>query len=334
MYYFRKEKTYLEQFNKTTKRSYDKIGSKKYIFWLIIYLISLAIQLIPTAVITFIIGIILAIIAFATSSINNLLAIESSPFFQWISLTLSTGIVILSFFIYIKLIEKRPFSSIGLKSNEKLKKYLIGSSVAIAMQLFYFIVVLLFGWAEVVSEPIHATAGTGTSAISLVLLFLIGFMVQGASEEVVVRGWMMPVLSRHYKVSTAIIISSVFFGLLHILNPNVNLLSIVNLILYGIFAALYSLNDEGLWGIFAQHSIWNWFMGNVLGLPVSGTIMGKASIIETKLTGPTWITGGAFGPEGGIIVTLILSASILILIRQLIKKGILSRQSPHIEVKQ
>lgn len=334
MYYFRKEKTYLEQFNKTTKRSYDKIGSKKYIFWLIIYLISLAIQLIPTAVITFIIGIILAIIAFATSSINNLLAIESSPFFQWISLTLSTGIVILSFFIYIKLIEKRPFSSIGLKSNEKLKKYLIGSSVAIAMQLFYFIVVLLFGWAEVVSEPIHATAGTGTSAISLVLLFLIGFMVQGASEEVVVRGWMMPVLSRHYKVSTAIIISSVFFGLLHILNPNVNLLSIVNLILYGIFAALYSLNDEGLWGIFAQHSIWNWFMGNVLGLPVSGIIMGKASIIETKLTGPTWITGGAFGPEGGIIVTLILSASILILIRQLIKKGILSRQSPHIEVKQ
>jgi len=334
LYYFRKEKTYLEQFNKTTKRSYDKIGSKKYIFWLIIYLISLAIQLIPTAVITFIIGIILAIIAFATSSINNLLAIESSPFFQWISLTLSTGIVILSFFIYIKLIEKRPFSSIGLKSNEKLKKYLIGSSVAIAMQLFYFIVVLLFGWAEVVSEPIHATAGTGTSAISLVLLFLIGFMVQGASEEVVVRGWMMPVLSRHYKVSTAIIISSVFFGLLHILNPNVNLLSIVNLILYGIFAALYSLNDEGLWGIFAQHSIWNWFMGNVLGLPVSGIIMGKASIIETKLTGPTWITGGAFGPEGGIIVTLILSASILILIRQLIKKGILSRQSPHIEVKQ
>lgn len=334
MYYFRKEKTYLEQFNETTRRSYDKIGSKKYIFWLIIYLISLAVQLIPPSIITFILGIILAIIAFATGSINNLLTLESSPFFQWFSLTLSTGIVIFSFFIYIKLIEKRPFSSIGLKSNKKLKKYLIGSLVAIAMQLFYFIVVLIFGWAEVASEPIRTTAVTGTSVISLVLLFLVGFMVQGASEEVVVRGWMMPVLSRHYNVSTAIIISSLFFGFLHILNPNVNLLSIVNLVLYGVFAALYSLNDECLWGIFAQHSIWNWFMGNVLGLPVSGTIMGNASIIETKLTGPTWITGGAFGPEGGIIVTFILCVSILIVIRQLIKKGILSKQSPHIEVKQ
>lgn len=295
-------------------------------------MISFAIQIIPTFVITFILGIIFAIIAFATGAIDNLLTIESNPFFQWLSLILSTGTVILSFFIYIKLIEKRPFASIGLRSNKKLKKYLIGSLIAIAMQLFYFVVVLLFGWAEVVSEPIHTTSGFGTSAVSLVLLYLIGFMVQGASEEVVVRGWMMPVLSKHYKVPTAIILSSAFFGFLHIINPNINLLSIVNLILYGVFAALYSLNDQGLWGIFAQHSIWNWFMGNVLGLPVSGMIMGNASIIETRLTGPTWITGGAFGPEGGVIVTFILSVSILILIRLLIRKDILSKQNHHIEI--
>ncbi|SCG82547.1 hypothetical protein DW1_0940 [Proteiniborus sp. DW1] len=334
MYCFKKEKTYLELFNETTKRSYDKIGSKKYIFWFIIYLIAVAVQIIPTFIITFITGIVFAIIALATGAISNILTIESSPFFQWISLIISTGAVIFSFFIYIKFIEKRPFASIGLRSNKKLKKYLIGSLVAIAMQLFYFIVVLLFGLAEIVSEPIHATAGFGTSAISLVFLFLIGFMIQGASEEVVVRGWMMPVLSKHYKVSTAIILSSAFFGFLHILNPNISLLSIVNLILYGVFAALYALNDQCLWGIFAQHSIWNWFMGNVLGLPVSGMIMGKASIIETRLTGPAWITGGAFGPEGGIIVTFILSVSIFILIRLLIKKGILSKQNHHLEIGQ
>jgi len=331
LYYFRKEKTYLEQFNETTKRGYDKIGSKKYIFWLIIYLISIAVQIIPTYVITFIIGIFLAVIAFATGTIENLLTIQGNPFFEWVSLILSTGTVIFSFFIYIKLIEKRPFSSIGLTGSKKLKKYLIGALVAIVMQLLYFGLVLLFGWAEIISEPINTTTGLGTSTIGLVLLFLIGFMVQGASEEVVVRGWMMPVLSRHYKVSTAIILSSAFFGFLHIINPNINLLSIVNLILYGVFAALYSLNDQGLWGIFAQHSIWNWFMGNILGLPVSGMILGNASIIKTKLSGPTWITGGAFGPEGGIIVTFILTVSILILIRLLIKKDILSKQNHNLE---
>ncbi len=327
MYVFRREKTFLEQFNETTKRSYDKIGSKKYIYWFIIFLIAIAVQIIPTLIVTLIFGIILGIMAFASGNIESLMSIQNSPWVQWASTATSTGIVILSFFLYIKLVEKRPFKSIGLASNNKVKKYLIGAAVSIVMQLFYFLVVLLLGWGEIAAEPIYATTAFGTSAIGFILLFLTGFIIQGASEEVVVRGWMLPVMSRHYRVSTAIILSSVFFGFLHILNPNISVLSIINLILYGIFASLYSLNDGGLWGIFAQHSIWNWFMGNILGLPVSGMIFGNASLIETKLTGPAWITGGNFGPEGGLIVTFILSVSIIILIRMLIKKGILVKQN-------
>jgi hypothetical protein len=61
-------------------------------------------------------------------------------------------------------------------------------------------------------------------------------------------------------------------------------------------------------------------MGNVLGLPVSGMIIGNASIIETKLTGPDFITGGSFGPEGGILVTLIELIGIVYLCYSLRKK--------------
>jgi len=318
-----KTNTYLDGFSTYSKLTYNKIGKYKFIFWLIVILIALAIQYIPTLTLGVLIGICIGIFMIVTGDlvgISNMESMSVSPMGDWLNLILGTGFVILCFFIYIKLFEKRPFHTIGLKQDRKLRKYIIGASIAIAMQLSYFLIILIFGWGEVVSQPINATAGMGISAVGLVLLFLLGFMIQGASEEIVVRGWMMPVLSAHYKIPTAIAITSVFFGLLHIFNPNINYLSIINLILYGVFAALYAILDGGLWGIFAQHSIWNWFMGNVLGLPVSGIIFGNASIIETKLIGPTFITGGSFGPEGGVIVTLIEIIGITVVARMLMKR--------------
>ena len=230
MIYFNKQNTFLKAFDESTKLGYDKIGKKKSIFWFIIYLLSIVIQMVPMLVGSIVIGIGLALLLMVTGNMDKLTSIQTGSLAQWFSLIMPTGMAILSFFLYIRFIEKRPFSTIGLYSKSKLKRYLLGGAIAIVMQLTYFLIVLLFGWAEVVSKPIYATTALGTSAIGYVFLFLIGFMVQGASEEVVVRGWMLPVLSRHYKVFTAIIISSLYFGLLHMLNPNINALSIVNLV--------------------------------------------------------------------------------------------------------
>ncbi len=323
MFNINKTNTYLDEFSTHSKLTYDKIGRYKFIFWLIVILIALAIQYVPMLSLSIFIGIIIGIFMIGTGEVswmNNLESMSTSPMTTWLMLVMSTAFVILCFFIYIRLFERRSFYTIGLNQRSKFKKYITGAAIAIVMQLAYFFIVLIFGWGEVVSQPINATGAMGTSAIGLVLLFLVGFMIQGASEEIVVRGWMMPVLSAHYKIPTAIAITSVFFGLLHIGNPNIEILPIINLILYGVFAALYAIWDGGLWGIFAQHSIWNWFMGNVLGLPVSGMIIGNASIIETKLTGPIFITGGSFGPEGGVIVTLIEIISIIVVAKLLIKK--------------
>ncbi|MEW9122417.1 MAG: type II CAAX endopeptidase family protein [Thermotaleaceae bacterium] len=323
MYYFNKENTFLKAFDEHTQRGYDKTGNNKWLFWFITYLIATAVQFIPMFTLIIALGILIGVFYRGTDSSLLLASLTAGPLHEWFFLALPTLIVILSFWIYIRLIEKRAFSTIGLQGNKKFIKYLKGAAIAIIMQLAYFIIVMLMGWGEVLSDPFYATEGLGIDALGFVLLFLIGFMIQGASEEVVVRGWMLPVLSKHYKISTAIILSSLYFGFLHILNNHITFLSIINLILYGLFAALYALYDDGLWGIFANHSIWNWFMGNILGLPVSGSIIGKVSIIETNLTGPAWITGGAFGPEGGIIVTFILLLSIAIVLRLLVKKSIL-----------
>ncbi len=318
MFKIEKSNTYLEHFNLYSKVTYEKIGRFKLVAWFLICLLAMVLQLVPS----FLIGAIIGIYAIVNGNMSILQGeLYTNPaLMSWMNLVLSTGSVILFFVFYTRVIEKRPFSTIGLNVKNKLQKYIRGALVAIVMQLSYFVVVLAFGWGEVVSEPIYATSRLGTSAIPYVLLFLLGFMIQGASEEVVVRGWMMPVLSRYYKVPIAIIVSSLFFSFLHMGNPNVSDLALVNLVLYGVFAALYAINDGGLWGIFAQHSVWNWFMGNVLGLPVSGMIIGNASIIETKLIGPDFITGGSFGPEGGILVMIIELIGIVYLCYSLRKK--------------
>ncbi|MGQ0604896.1 MAG: CPBP family glutamic-type intramembrane protease [Anaerolineales bacterium] len=60
-----------------------------------------------------------------------------------------------------------------------------------------------------------------------------------------------------YRPWLGVLVSSALFGVLHLLNPNVGLLPFINLCLFGLFAALYALREGGLWGIAAQHAVWN-----------------------------------------------------------------------------
>jgi uncharacterized protein len=87
------------------------------------------------------------------------------------------------------------------------------------------------------------------------------------------------------------------------------MISLVNLALFGLFAALYALFEGGLWGIFAIHSIWNWAQGNLFGFEVSGLELQSGVLFDLMEVGPDWITGGLFGPEGGVVVTIVLLVS-------------------------
>jgi uncharacterized protein len=146
-----------------------------------------------------------------------------------------------------------------------------------------------------------------------VLIILLGWLVQGAAEEVLVRGWMLPVLAARYHRWVGIIISSLIFTALHALNPNTSALAFINLSLFGFFAAFYAMREGSLWGICALHSSWNWIQGNIFGFEVSGGSMGGGTIIKLMDTGPEWMTGGLFGPEGGLAVTITLIIGIIVI---------------------
>ena len=142
------------------------------------------------------------------------------------------------------------------------------------------------------------------------LLIFCGWMVQGGAEETVTRGFLLPILGVRYGTLVGIGVSSLVFTLLHLLNPGISVLALLNLILFSLFAALFALFEGGLWGIAALHGMWNWAQGSLFGLQVSGMESNDLSFFQFTTTGPDWLTGGDFGPEGGIAVTFIYLGAI------------------------
>ena len=223
----------------------------------------------------------------------------------------SFAFISLLIFFRVKVIEKRSLSSIGFNKNNWLKKYSLGFLIGLVMMSIIVLILLLFGYITVEKNPIQPV---GVSAISSVLVILFGWIIQGATEEIVTRGWLLNVLSSKYNIGFGLLISSTLFGLMHLTNPNVNYIAVINIILVGLFYGLYVIKTNDLWAVCGMHSAWNFAQGNIFGFEVSGLDVSVGSLIDLNLVGNNVITGGAFGPEAGIISTFILLVSIGILL--------------------
>lgn len=223
----------------------------------------------------------------------------------------SFAFISLLIFFRVKVIEKRSLSSIGFNKNNWLKKYSLGFLIGLVMMSIIVLILLLFGYITVEKNPIQPV---GVSAISSVLVMLFGWIIQGATEEIVTRGWLLNVLSSKYNIGFGLLISSTLFGLMHLTNPNVNYIAVINIIFVGLFYGLYVIKTNDLWSVCGMHSAWNFAQGNIFGFEVSGLDVSVGSLIDLNLVGNNVITGGAFGPEAGIISTFILLVSIGILL--------------------
>lgn len=246
------------------------------------------------------------------------LALKNIPLFSNNKDLLSLLITLFSFvfisllvFFRVKVIEKRSFSSIGFNKNNWLKKYSLGFLIGLAMMSIIVLILLPFGYITIEKNPIQPV---GVSAIASVLVILFGWIIQGATEEIVTRGWLLNILSTKYNIGVGLLISSTLFGLMHLTNPNVNYIAVINIILVGLFYGLYVIKTNDLWAVCGMHSAWNFAQGNLFGFEVSGLDVSVGSLIDLNLVGSDFVTGGIFGPEAGITATCILLASIGILL--------------------
>ncbi len=226
---------------------------------------------------------------------------------NWFSLLtlFCTIIVTILVIVYCRFIEKRSLYSMGFVKRKAVFNYLLGLVIGAVM----------FGAGVLICWLTGALAFNGVilgNSLGLVFAFFLAFLFQGMSEEVMLRGYFMVSIAAKKTVVVAILLNSILFALMHILNNGISLLPVINLTLFGIFASVYMLRTGNIWGVCAIHSMWNFVQGNIFGIAVSGINI-KASVFSFAPAGTgTLINGGDFGLEGGLGVTIVLVAAIII----------------------
>jgi len=138
----------------------------------------------------------------------------------------------------------------------------------------------------------------------------VGFLLAALSEELLFRGFPLRRLAEAIGPWAAMTVLAVGFGLAHLKNPNATSFSTINVALAGVWLsfAFFSPGGMGLaWGL---HAGWNAGLALVFDAPVSGYPF-SVPAVEYVPGRHAWVDGGAFGPEGGAVTTLVLIAGTL-----------------------
>ena len=223
-----------------------------------------------------------------------------------IGMLLSDIVMMLIVFLFCRFIQKRKLRTLGFIKKGMLKEYGLGMLLGFAFFSVCVLLGVLFGGLKI--EGISPEFSIG-----IFVAYLLGYMVQGMTEEVLCRGYFLGSYARRYPVYAAVLANSLLFASLHLLNSGISVLAFINITLFGIFASIYFIRRGSIWGIGAFHSIWNLVQGNFYGIKVSGTPVGNTLFTTQAIAGKSLWNGGDFGMEGSLICTIVLTCGIIFL---------------------
>lgn len=211
-------------------------------------------------------------------------------------------------------LDRRKFKDYGFHLSRRWWLDILSGFILGALLLsLTFLFEKAMGWVTIVDYFHNQREGyIGLPFAIPFVMGIISYIIVGLYEEILFRANLITNLAeglnRRYSMAKrailwAYLLSSVFFGLSHSINPNASLVPVLNVLLGGLFIGLpYVLSGELAFSI-ALHISWNAFQGLFFGFPVSG-VSQNVSVIAVEQGGPELWTGGAFGPEGGLAGTV------------------------------
>jgi hypothetical protein len=204
-----------------------------------------------------------------------------------------------------------PFDALGMSlSARSVVNFTLG---AVLGTVTFVVAVLIAVLTQSMSLAVnHESAASAISYNLLTTLFV--FAVGAASEETLFRGYFLQTFVRSKVIVAGMVVTSGLFAYAHNLNPSVNVLALMNTFIAGIWFAAAYLKTRDLWFPFGIHLAWNWLQGPIFGINVSG--IGEFSpdpLMRAHDAGPAWLTGGAYGIEGGVACTFALVLSLVVI---------------------
>jgi membrane protease YdiL (CAAX protease family) len=202
----------------------------------------------------------------------------------------------------VRFVDRRPFASLGLEPTKVFRDLLVGLGLGSAMIGIAVAISWLAGWTH--TQPAGAFSLQILGALGVAVLF------NSASQEILVRGYILQTVETQSNGPTAVIVSSLLFVGLHAgALAEGGLLPGINLFIAGALLGLAYTATRNLWLPTALHFAWNFLQGPVLGIAVSGQALDGGWQLLT-LEGPAILTGGSFGLEGGLIATLVTAMAL------------------------
>lgn len=207
--------------------------------------------------------------------------------------------VVASVMLARRYVDRRPLADLGVRVDRAWWRGLgLGAGVGAAVMAMVFAIEWMLGWVTVSGTLIVNASGV---SLTLALSFsAVKVLCVGTYEEFLSRGYHLRTIAEATTPTSGVLLSSAIFAALHLGNDNASVLSTIGLFVNALLFAAAVLLTGRLSTAIGAHITWNFFQGAVFGFPVSGDKEG-ASLIGITQRGPDVFTGGAFGPEAGII---------------------------------
>lgn len=216
---------------------------------------------------------------------------------------------LVGYVVLVRLVERRRMRELAGRDIATLGL----RGLAAGFLLFSVVICILWlaGSYHVVGTRAHPDWLTGV---------LVAGIGAGIGEEIVTRGVLFRVVEEGLGTWWALLVSAAFFGAAHIGNPNATTWSSVAIMIEaGLLLALLYHVTRSLWTCIGLHAAWNITQGFIYGVPVSG--LESSGWLASELSGPDWLSGGAFGAEASVVAVFVCSTASAILLAIAFRRG-------------
>jgi uncharacterized protein len=221
----------------------------------------------------------------------------------WLQAGVELGLAIVALLpaLLMSRIEHRPFAHYGLPLRNAFGK------------LFWAGILWGFGSITILLLALHGAnafdfggfALHGVRALKFAVFWGLFFLIVGFYEEFFTRGYTQFTLTHSVGFWPAAVLLSASFGVLHLANPGESWVGILGAVLIGFFFCLTLRRTGNLWFAIGFHASWDWGESYFYSVPDSGG-MAPGHLLHSNFHGPTWLTGGSVGPEGSVLLFVLL----------------------------
>jgi len=209
-----------------------------------------------------------------------------------------SGSALVVAWLLLRTVDGRPFRSLGLWFYPHWRRdCVVGLLWGSGLLTVVVVPLMASGYYQLQVDV--SSVGQACWALSLGVATL---LLPAAAEEILFRGYPFQRLVEAWGGIGAVLFVSILFGVVHLRNPAVTVLSTTNTVLIGALLSVLYLRTKGLWLPIGVHFSWNFVLACVYSLPVSGFLL-EDRLFNVEVSGPAWLSGGAYGPEGSVLTT-------------------------------